>query len=328
MQKILSVDAGGTASRALVTDEDGRCLGYGRAAGGNPTSAGLESAIESITRAATDAVERASGDAGTPTSAVVAHAGIRPPEFVRRLEEAFAELGFTGGTAFEGDLAATYFSGSIEPDGYALIAGTGTITARVAGGEVDVVIGGTGWLVGDGGSGFWIGHRAARAVVAELDGLGPATALTPLVLARLGLDPSTERRDGRNVALKGLMDAVYGDKPVALSRLAPLVFEVATDPVARGILDEAAEEIAHLLAAARATGRPGPVVIGGGILAAGLAMPDSPFEEGIRAIVGQAELIPVVDGTIGAAVLGLRRAGAAVTTERFERVRTTLASLR
>ena len=37
----LAVDAGGTSTRAVVVDRAGHVLGYGRAAGGNPTSAGI-----------------------------------------------------------------------------------------------------------------------------------------------------------------------------------------------------------------------------------------------------------------------------------------------
>jgi glucosamine kinase len=328
MMKFLGVDAGGTSTRAVVVDETGRCLGYERAGGGNPTSRGLDQAVAAIVGAATAALAQSGGPSDdASSSAVVSHAGIRPPEFVARLTESFAELGFAGGTAFEGDLASTYYSGSIEPEGYALIAGTGTIATSVAGGRIATVVGGTGWLVGDGGSGFWIGHHAARAAVAELDGLGPETALTPLVLEAIGVAEPSLKQD-RNGTLQGLMNAVYADQPVALSRLAPLVFRVADDAVARDILEGAAAEIGHLLAAAHDAARPGPLVLGGGIIAAGLAMPDSPFERALRAVAGDAEFTQVQDGAVGAAVLGLLHGGVALDRERFERVRDTLSALR
>jgi len=55
MQHVIGIDAGGTATRAVLLDETGRCLGYGRTGAGNPTSAGLDLAIAnqvSATRAA------------------------------------------------------------------------------------------------------------------------------------------------------------------------------------------------------------------------------------------------------------------------------------
>ena len=44
----LVIDAGGTSTRAVIVDSSGRCLGYGRAGGGNPTSAGITSAVAAV----------------------------------------------------------------------------------------------------------------------------------------------------------------------------------------------------------------------------------------------------------------------------------------
>ena len=68
-------------------------------------------------------------------------------------------------------------SGTSAPRGAVLIAGTGTIAAWIADGEVTHRIDGHGWLVGDDGSGFWLGRQAVRAVLAELDGRGEPTLL-------------------------------------------------------------------------------------------------------------------------------------------------------
>ena len=87
----------------------------------------------------------------------------------------------------ESDLLATYCSGTHRPDGYAVVAGTGAGAIRLERGRQVAVADGLGWLLGDEGSGFWIGHRVVRAALADLDGRGPATGLTPLVLARLGV---------------------------------------------------------------------------------------------------------------------------------------------
>ena len=65
------------------------------------------------------------------------------------------------------------------------------MAARIRGGRLDRVVGGKGWLLGDAGGGFWIGHAVARAVVASLDGQGPDTALTDLVLEALGIEADT-----------------------------------------------------------------------------------------------------------------------------------------
>ena len=126
--------------------------------------------------------------------------------------------------------------------------------------------GGAGWLLGDGGSGFWIGHRVARAVVAVLDGRGPDTALTPALLSAVGLTATGERAHGRARVLLDLIDALYALPPVELSRFAPLAFQVRDDAVALEILPAAAVELVDTLAAIRPAHANGPVVLGGSIL--------------------------------------------------------------
>ena len=64
-----------------------------------------------------------------------------------------------------------------------LIAGTGSIAyGRDAEGRA-ARAGGWGYVLGDEGSGYWLGRQALRAVVRSSDGRGPATALTPRILA-------------------------------------------------------------------------------------------------------------------------------------------------
>lgn len=311
MPTILAMDAGGTSTRAVVLDLTGLCLGYGRAGTGNPTAAGTDHAVEQLALAA----ERACSSVGAVESgsfAVVSLAGSVSRPFVARLSARLASLGFTAEPSLQPDLLGTYYSGTIESCGSALIAGTGTVAGRIAGGALDFTRGGTGWLLGDAGSGFWIGHRIARAVIAALDGLGPSTALTGAVLASFGIDQEPGRLRGRPPALIHLMEKLYAPKPIELARLAPFAFEVRDDGVAHGILVEAADALAQLLAATRGAKDSGPIVTGGSILAAGMRVAPDIFTARLSEAAQGAELVSVPDGTVGAAVLGLRLAGVAV----------------
>ena len=71
----LALDAGGTSTRAALVDAAGRCLGYGRAGGGNPTSAGIENAVAAAGQAAEAALAGTDGAVEGPTPAVIAMAG-------------------------------------------------------------------------------------------------------------------------------------------------------------------------------------------------------------------------------------------------------------
>ena len=297
---LLAVDAGGTSTRALVLDESGRVHGYGRAGSGNPTAAGVEGAVEAIATAA--------GEAGrTGSVAVVAMAGVRSAEFSAQV---FARLGALGWprVVLQHDLLAIFCSGTWRDGGYALIAGTGTVAARVVGGGLDRVVGGRGWLLGDAGGGFWIGRRVARAVVADLDGQGEATALTPLVLDAVGA------RD-----LGDLVPRLYARRPVQLAELAPLAFAVSEDQVARQILVAASAALADLVATVRVSDLEGPVVGGGSVLVRGF-LAASP-ELRAELVPLPAELVTVGDGVVGAGVLALREAGVVVDDELFTRLR-------
>jgi len=97
-------------------------------------------------------------------------------------------------------------------------------------------------VLGDEGSGYWIGRHALRAVVRHADGRGRATSLTPRLLGHFGLTGAAE-----------LIHRVYHEElaPSAIGALARYVQEQRDhgDPVAKGILDQAAEELVTAAAA-------------------------------------------------------------------------------
>jgi len=203
-------------------------------------------------------------------------------------------------------------------------AGTGSAAIRVHGGDVEAVSDGTGWLLGDEGSGFWIGHHVVRAVVADLDHRGPSTRLTPLVLARLGIDDTHETRRS---SLSRLAEVVYDMRPVHLARFAPVAFTVGDDAVALAIVAGASHALAHTLATVHDDGVDGPLVLGGSVLlhqaTVAAAVETSFCHQG-----GAGAVIRVADGVAGAAVLALRHRGVVVDPAVFARIDASLTALR
>lgn len=153
-----------------------------------------------------------------------------------------------------------------------------------------------GWLLGDTGSGVWIGRRVLRAAAAHLDRRGPRTALTPEVLAALGLPSTGDPR-------QALVAAVTPQPPASWARFAPLALRLdGQDGVATALLDKAA---AHLVHSARAVGASDQVVFAGGLLERG----------GLRArmeqhFTGPHAAFPVV----GACLVAADEAGLAIDT--------------
>src|SRR5439155_578112 len=84
------------------------------------------------------------------------------------------------------DAAVALWGALPEGEGVAVLAGTGSIAlARSADGR-EARAGGYGALVGDEGSGFWLGRAAATAAVRAADGRGPPTGLVELVSQAFG----------------------------------------------------------------------------------------------------------------------------------------------
>lgn len=93
-------------------------------------------------------------------------------------------------------------------DGGGMVCGTGA-SLYIRYGDTGRHIGGWGYLIDSGGSGYTMGRAALHAVMREADGRGEKTMLTELIGARMGVEPS------RNI------QAVYeGD--AAISPLLPV----------------------------------------------------------------------------------------------------------
>ncbi|MEU4829299.1 BadF/BadG/BcrA/BcrD ATPase family protein [Streptosporangium sp. NPDC023615] len=179
---VLGLDVGGTSSRALLLDASGRRAGYGHAPGGNPAAHGNAAAVANIGLALESALRGT--DPALVTGAVVGLAGagaLDRPVFDRM----WAATGLRARPRLVGDLGIAFAAGTAEPHGTVLIAGTGAIAAWIEDGEPVAVADGLGWLLGDQGSGFWLGRRAARAAARALGRGDAGGTLTRLVMDAL-----------------------------------------------------------------------------------------------------------------------------------------------
>ncbi len=308
---LLAIDVGGSTSRATLIDTAGNCLGQGRSRGGNPGSTPPDQAAAAIIAAA----ETAMADAGEPLDiavALLAMAGPRVNAEQARIDTAFRGLGLNGPLVFSGDLNALLPSVTAATSGYCVVCGTGSGAVRIRDGEIVRVADAAGWLLGDLGSGYWLGHQAAIAVTAALEGRGPETALTKAILDTLKIPLTGEPAvDGRPMPLRRLVDAVYSMRPIELANFARLVIANRNDEVAARLL---AQSERYLLADFEQVFDPamsGPVVLGGSIAAHLSGLPPA-IAEVMRAAGQEADIRLSGDGSVGAAVLALRHYGVAV----------------
>ena len=151
------------------------------------------------------------------------------------------------------------------PHAAARILAIDTAPARAAPGVLavltgaDLVADGIGWLLGDDGSGFWVGREAVRHTVRPSRGI-PEDALSRSVTALLL---------GRPGARHEVVHHVYAGSPLRLATLTRVVVEAAEvgDPDACRILDDAAALLERSTSAVRDPGLETPIVLSGGMFA-------------------------------------------------------------
>ena len=323
---LLAIDVGGSTSRATLVDHSGNCLGQGRNRGGNPGSNPPDLANAAIVAA----VEAAIADADLPglriELALLAMAGPKFKPVQEQLETALKALGLAGPVIFTGDLQAMVASVTAATNGYCIVCGTGAGAVRLRNNELDAVIDAAGWLLGDAGSGYWLGHQAVRAVTADLEGRGEKTALTAAILGELDIALTDQRlQDGRPLPYRHFVDKIYAMRPIELARFAPMVIANRTDPVAARLLSEAEDYLVQDFSMVFDPDLAGPIVLGGGIVAH-LSGLQSRIGEIVRAAGQVPDIRLVQDGSVGAVVLALRSAGVAVDEAVVQSVITSIAA--
>ncbi len=229
----IGIDGGGSKTRAVVVDAQGKECGRGLAGSANYNTAGLERAVEHIRGAVEEAVTMA-GCSLPLKAAWLGLAGIdRPAD----RDVLLPNLRFVAESIRLTNDAELVLSALEERAGVALIAGTGSIALGQDGyGRVER-IGGWGHILGDEGSGYDIGRRALQAAVRAADGRGSETRLLELVLHHWELTSADE-----------IIGKVYSNSNnAAIAEISSLTLRAARegDRTAHKIVRKAARELAH-----------------------------------------------------------------------------------
>ena len=262
MFHVLGIDAGGTKTVCLLADEHGTVLAEARRGGANLQAVG-ELDVEKVLH---DVMEEAIGDRDVPPAAIcLGMAGVDRPDDAAVVKSIMKRIGYKARMLVVNDALVALEAGVPGQPGVVIISGTGSISyGRNARGEA-ARSGGWGYVLGDEGSGYWIGRAALRAVLRQSDHRGPETMLSPLLLEHFGIRRAQE-----------LIHEVYHTnlKPSAIGSLAQCVQAAFTqgDAVAIGILRAGADELeASALSVARRldmVGQPFTFILAGGILRA------------------------------------------------------------
>lgn len=184
MKYFLGVDGGGSKTLAVVSDERGRIVGRGYGGCGNH-QLGPESAKASIRAAVDEALASANVSRVDVAYAVYGLAGADREEDFRILGPMMAELGL-GAHDIVCDTVIGLRAGTRQPDGIALVCGSGTNCYGINKQGTSFQCGGFGYAYGDFGGGGELAVEAFRAAIRAWEGRGEPTLLVEAVPAALG----------------------------------------------------------------------------------------------------------------------------------------------
>src|SRR5918993_611394 len=259
MLHVLGIDAGGTKTVCQLADDAGNVLSEARGTGANLQAVG-ELEVEKVLH---HVMEEAIGDRPiVPAAICLGIAGVDRADDAAVVGAIMRRIGYKARVLVVNDALVALEAGAPGAPGVVVIAGTGSISYGRNEHNQAARAGGWGYMLGDEGSGYWIGRAALRAVLREADRRGPATQLTGLLLNYWGVPRAQD-----------LIAQVYHGtlRPAAIAALAQCVQGAFSDgdAVAIGILRNAADQLesAAVSVARRLeiVGSEFPFVLSGGI---------------------------------------------------------------
>lgn len=239
---LMGVDGGATKTLAAVLDLHTHALHVAHGGPSNEDAVGTRAAVGALLATADAAIANAGitrkdlaaavlAVAGTNTDAIAAH--------VRAHTDAWIVVN---------DVVGAWATATGAGPGLAAISGTGSNVFGVGADGRSWRAGGWGHLLGDEGSGYWLGVQSIKAALRDRDASGPRTALSDAAPAFFGV-PSVE----------ALASLVYS-KPMTKSDIAAFAIETAKlaeagDAVACELYERGAIELcAQIDAVIRMTG--------------------------------------------------------------------------
>ncbi|HKY19789.1 MAG TPA: BadF/BadG/BcrA/BcrD ATPase family protein [Vicinamibacterales bacterium] len=235
---VLGIDVGGSKTVCLLADDHARVIARGREEGANLQGAG-ELALEKVLHTVMESTLQDTGI--VPSAICLGIAGVDRAADEAVVRGIMTRIGYKARILIVNDALIALQAGIGDAPGIVIVSGTGSIAyGRNEHGEASRA-GGWGYVLGDEGSGYWIGRLALRAVVRHADGRGRATSLTPRLLSHFGVQQASE-----------LINKVYHERggaeelsPRPIAALAKYVQHARDegDLVATAILHRAADEL-------------------------------------------------------------------------------------
>lgn len=303
MKYFLGIDVGSSKTHALIVDETGQCVGFGKAGSGNHQGVGYDGLADVLTESFGSALKMAGVEKASIMGAGYGVAGYDFPSDREGHLQAISRLGLSCPMEVVNDGWNGLFAGATRGIGVNVTAGSSNNCRgrNAAGGEGRIV--GNGAAFGEYGGGIEIAARALQVVNHAWIKRIPPTPLTKILLDYTGAKDELD-------LVEGFSNNYFHLAPF----LAIEVIRTAKegDPVAGDIVRWAGEELGWLaVAVARQIGMENDeveVVQSGSIFDAGEIL-TAPMQELVLTHCPRAKLIRL-DGppVVGAVILGMEQA--------------------
>ncbi|WP_155592596.1 N-acetylglucosamine kinase [Lysinibacillus cavernae] len=194
-QYIIGVDGGGTRTRAVIGTKNGEVLAFVEGAGTNMKSTPPDVVRQEILKILAQLLQKAGLTKSDVSMIFLCVAGGDRYVDIARWEK-WVDTIFSGTTCkvkITNDAVAALTSGTFTQEGLVVIAGTGSIVYAVEKNHHVSRVGGWGHLLGDEGSGYYIGQEALRAIAQQYDVLGSnGDVFADTILEQLAISDPTE----------------------------------------------------------------------------------------------------------------------------------------
>lgn len=290
---LLGVDGGATKTLAAVLDLQERKLHVGHAGPSNEDAVGARAAVGALLGAAEEAIAAAGISSEQLGAAVLAVAGTDTASVTGHVRAARSDDWIV-----VNDVVGAWATATGAGPGVAAISGTGSNVFGVGEGGRSWRSGGWGHVLGDEGSGYWLGIESIRAALRDRDASGPQTGLG---------DAACRFFEAKSV--EALASLVYS-KPLTKGEIAGLAVETARlaengDEVACELFERGADALGAQIAAVieqAALQGSFPVGLIGSAYKAGEVFV-APLRRRIRRAAPEAEIATVEMAPVGGSLL-------------------------
>ena len=212
-QLLCGIDGGGTTTKVVVCNLEGKMLHSFQSGTINHYGAGIPKVKENFAAIADNFQKNLGCVPGTIFTGNSALDGLADESLVQELTSGVFE---PSKVIFHSDVYIALLSFTLGSPGAVLISGTGSMACGIDAGGAYHTAGGWGQVLGDEGSGYHMALKGIKAALRAYDGLGEPTLLADRVMKFFDLKEMPE-----------LIDKIY-NPPVEKSVIAAFATEVAT----------------------------------------------------------------------------------------------------